>query len=29
MTSSVGGASYYIVYIDDCTSYIEIFLIAS
>lgn len=29
MTSSVGGASYYIVYIDDCTRYIEIFLLVS
>ena len=29
MTSSVGGASYYIVYIDDCTRYIEIFPLVS
>ena len=27
MTASVGGASSYIVYIDDCTRYIEIFLL--
>ena len=29
MTSSVGGASYYIVYIDDCTRYFEISLLVS